>query len=173
MTGTMAKGPKQLFSEAFEREHATTLRVLRAFPDDQSDFKPSEKAKTAREVVWTLVLGQERLMLKALTTGFDWSAPRTPPPAAPATVSAAAAALERVHGQVSEVLRDVDESALSKETVRFFVAPKTQGDVPKLEFLWFLLFDHVHHRGQFSVYLRMVEGKVPSIYGPSADEPWT
>ena len=88
MTGTMAKGPKQLFSEAFEREHATTLRVLRAFPDDQSDFKPSEKAKTAREIVWTLVLGQERLMLKALTTGFDWSAPRTPPPAAPATVSA-------------------------------------------------------------------------------------
>ena len=30
----------------------------------------------------------------------------------------------------------------------------------------------VHHRGQFSVYLRMADGKVPSIYGPSADEPW-
>ena len=167
----MAKGPKQLFSDAFEREHATTMRVLRAFPDEQSDFKPSERARAAREIVWTLVLGQERLMLKGLTTGLDWSAPRTPIPPPPATVSAAAAALERVHAQVLEVLRGVDETALSNESVRFFVAAKTLGDVPKLEFLWFLLFDHVHHRGQFSVYLRMVGGKVPSIYGPSGDEP--
>ncbi|MBI1806965.1 MAG: hypothetical protein HYR76_07940, partial [Ignavibacteria bacterium] len=31
---------------------------------------------------------------------------------------------------------------------------------------------NVHHRGQLSVYLRIVDAKVPSIYGPSADEPW-
>jgi len=35
-----------------------------------------------------------------------------------------------------------------------------------------VLFDHVHHRGQLSVYMRMLDAKVPSIYGPSADEPW-
>jgi uncharacterized damage-inducible protein DinB len=35
-----------------------------------------------------------------------------------------------------------------------------------------MLHDQIHHRGQFSVYLRMVGGKVPSIYGPSGDEPW-
>lgn len=54
----------------------------------------------------------------------------------------------------------------------FFVAPKTMGDIPLMEFLWYSLFDHIHHRGQLSVYLRMV-GKVPSIYGPSGDESWT
>jgi len=43
----------------------------------------------------------------------------------------------------------------------------------RMDFLWFLLMDMVHHRGQFSVYLRMADGKVPSIYGPSADEPWS
>ena len=32
--------------------------------------------------------------------------------------------------------------------------------------------DQVHHRGQFSVYLRMAGGKVPSITVPPADEPW-
>ena len=57
-------------------------------------------------------------------------------------------------------------------SVQLFVAPKTLGDYPTMEFLWFLLFDHIHHRGQLSVYLRMV-GKVPSIYGPSGDQPWT
>ena len=59
-----------------------------------------------------------------------------------------------------------------RQTVQFFVAPRTMGDIPKIDFLWFLLHDQIHHRGQFSVYLRMADGKVPSIYGPTADEPW-
>jgi len=42
-----------------------------------------------------------------------------------------------------------------------------------VDFLWFLLCDQIHHRGQLSVYLRMADGKVPSIYGPSGDEPWS
>jgi uncharacterized damage-inducible protein DinB len=37
------------------------------------------------------------------------------------------------------------------------------------EALWLELLDHIHHRGQFSVYLRLVGAKVPSIYGPTAD----
>ena len=45
-------------------------------------------------------------------------------------------------------------------------------DVPKMQFLWMLLSDQIHHRGQLSVYLRMADAKVPSIYGPSLDEPW-
>jgi len=37
--------------------------------------------------------------------------------------------------------------------------------------LWLALFDAVHHRGQLSTYIRPMGGKVPSIYGPSADSP--
>ncbi len=36
--------------------------------------------------------------------------------------------------------------------------------------LWIALFDSVHHRGQLSTYIRPMGGKVPSIYGPSADD---
>jgi len=39
------------------------------------------------------------------------------------------------------------------------------------QFLWGFLFDCIHHRGQLSTYLRPMGGKVPSIYGPSADDP--
>jgi len=35
-----------------------------------------------------------------------------------------------------------------------------------------LLLDHIHHRGQFTIYSRLAGAKVPQIYGPSADEPW-
>jgi uncharacterized damage-inducible protein DinB len=36
-------------------------------------------------------------------------------------------------------------------------------------FLWFILFDAIHHRGQLSAYIRPMGGKVPAIYGPSGD----
>ena len=37
--------------------------------------------------------------------------------------------------------------------------------------IWSTLFDLIHHRGQLSTYIRPMGGKVPSIYGPSADDP--
>lgn len=40
---------------------------------------------------------------------------------------------------------------------------------PVGEFLWYLFFDAIHHRGQLAAYLRPMGGKVPAIYGPSAD----
>lgn len=171
----MAKSPKQQFTDAFEGEHERTMRVLRAYPDDQSDFKPHERSRPAREVAWPLVLGQERLMMMALTTGFVWpKAPAGPPPlpVTPSKMSEIATAAERAHRQVAEALRNADDAKLEGGSVQFFVAPRKLGDIPTMEFLWFLLFDHIHHRGQLSVYLRMV-GKVPSIYGPSGDQPWT
>ena len=54
----------------------------------------------------------------------------------------------------------------------FPVGPKQMGQVRKADILWTMLMDSVHHRGQFSIYLRLVGAKVPSIYGPSGDEPW-
>lgn len=57
-------------------------------------------------------------------------------------------------------------------SMKFLVNPREIKDIPRFQFLWFVYCDHIHHRGQFSVYLRMAGGKVPSIYGPSADEPW-
>jgi uncharacterized damage-inducible protein DinB len=35
-----------------------------------------------------------------------------------------------------------------------------------------MLYDTIHHRGQLSVYMRLAGARVPSIYGPSGDEPW-
>jgi uncharacterized damage-inducible protein DinB len=164
------KSPKQQFLDAFESEYERTMRVLRAYPDDQSDFKPHGRSRTAREVAWPLALGLERLMVKALSTGFDWSAPPSAPPATPPLMSQIAVSVEDGHNKVVGLLEGTDDSKL-EGSVKFFTAPKVLGDYPTMDFLWMVLFDHVHHRGQLSVYLRIV-GKVPSIYGPSGDEPW-
>ena len=46
---------------------------------------------------------------------------------------------------------------------------KVVSEQPVGQFLWFILFDAIHHRGQLAAYLRPMGGKVPAIYGPSAD----
>ena len=43
--------------------------------------------------------------------------------------------------------------------------------MPISGFLWMFFFDAIHHRGQLSTYIRPMGGKVPSIYGPSGDDP--
>ncbi len=55
--------------------------------------------------------------------------------------------------------------------VAFIIPNMPPWEAPLSEFLWLFLFDAVHHRGQLSTYLRPMGGKVPSIYGPSADDP--
>jgi uncharacterized damage-inducible protein DinB len=56
--------------------------------------------------------------------------------------------------------------------VKVMVGRNAFADVRSIDSIWGVIMDNIHHRGQFSVYLRMVGGKVPSIYGPSHDEPW-
>lgn len=163
-------GAKQQYLNVYEREHATTANVLRSYPDDKLDLRPHAKCKTARELAWLMVAGQ-KMIEKALSTGFDWSAPPPAPVTPPATMEAIVDALDQEHERVVGVLRDLSDEDLSG-TVQFFVSPKTLGEVPKLQFIWMMLHDQIHHRGQFSIYLRMADAKVPSIYGPTADEPW-
>jgi uncharacterized damage-inducible protein DinB len=163
-------GPRQQFLDGFEREHATTVKVLRAYPTDKMDLRPHKMCKTARELAWMFVM-EQFLAHTALTTGLDWSKPPSKWPDPPATMDAIIAEFEKAHRAVAETVRGMrDEDMFG--TVTFFTAPKTTGEVPKNQFLWMLLCDQIHHRGQFSIYLRMADGKVPSIYGPTADEPW-
>jgi uncharacterized damage-inducible protein DinB len=166
---TAIAGQKDQFLRTFANEVGTTLKVLRAYPPDMAGLQPHAKCKTARDLAWVFAV-EQTLSLKALTEGFDWSKPGSMPPA-PATIDEAIAAFESsaksVHAQVS-AMTDAELSA----TVQFPAGPGQMQDWKKIDFLWFLLHDQIHHRGQFSVYLRMAGGKVPSIYGPTADEPW-
>jgi uncharacterized damage-inducible protein DinB len=108
---------------------------------------------------------------KASEQGLDGAIQFGKMPKAPETMPEVIAAYEKSSKAFLERIKKTPDAELNK-TVKFFVAPKQMGDVRKMDLLWFMLMDSVHHRGQFSVYLRMADGKVPSIYGPSADEPW-
>jgi uncharacterized damage-inducible protein DinB len=164
--------PKQQFLAAYEREHAITMRVLRAFPPEKADLQPHPRCKTARELAFIFALerGLATLVFNdAFGPGGGGSPKNMPEP--PESWNAVLAAVEKTHEDFGTVVRATPEDKLF-ETVKFFIAPKTLGDVSRLDFLWFILSDEIHHRGQLSIYLRMADAKVPSIYGPTADEPW-
>jgi len=159
---------KDQFHATLERESPITLKVMRAFPAGRMDFKPAEKSKTAAELMWMFVL-ELGVIDGALAGTIDMAASQAPAPTSHAEIIAAYE--KKVKEVMSKVASATDEQ-LSR-LVKMPVGPKQMGDVPALQVLWIMLMDSVHHRGQLSVYIRMAGGKVPSIYGPSADEPWT
>ena len=162
--------PKEQFLDTYEREHRTTMKVLRAYPSDKVDLRPHAKCKTARELAWIFTL-ERGLGTAVMADAFAQGGPPGEMPPPPDSWDAVLGAYEKAHQDFGEMVRSTPDDQLF-ETVKFFTGPQTLGDYRRIDFLWFLLSDEIHHRGQFSVYLRMADGRVPSIYGPSADEPW-
>lgn len=160
----------QTFLENYDREHETTMRVLRAYPPDQLDLKPSPKSNSARDIAWIFVL-ERGLGTAVWNDKFSQGFAGGKPPSPPETWDDLLAALEKAHHDFRDLIANATDEDLHQE-VSFFTGPKTMGKYSRLDWIWFLLHDQIHHRGQFSVYLRMAGGKVPSIYGPTADEPW-
>jgi uncharacterized damage-inducible protein DinB len=162
-----ARTLKQQFTDVYTREHATTIKVLNAFAQERASFKPHERSNSALQLAWTFVI--ENKLAEAALRGpltFDGGFPP-----APATFAEVMSAYRSTTREFLDTLAKTPDSRL-RETIQFFTGPKQLGDFPVSEVLWLMLMDSVHHRGQFSVYLRMTGCKVPSIYGPTADEPW-
>jgi len=88
-----------------------------------------------------------------------------------ATLEEMLAAYDRHHHALAEKLNRLDDTTWNRPAwltrgEQEIVLKDTVGGL-----LWLALFDAVHHRGQLSTYIRPMGGKVPSIYGPSADAP--
>jgi uncharacterized damage-inducible protein DinB len=160
---------KQTFLDTYDREHAITMKVLRAYPEDRLDLQPHPKCRTARELGWVFVL-ERGLGEMVFNNDFPEKATgATPEP--PDSWKQVLRMLEESTARFRRMIADTAPEELDRE-VRFFTAPKTIGKMKRIDWVWFLLHDEIHHRGQFSVYLRMADARVPSIYGPTADEEW-
>jgi uncharacterized damage-inducible protein DinB len=158
---------KDVFLGTYEKEFETTMRVLRAFPQEKANLQPHPTCKTAKDLAWMFVWGES--FVDVVKSGeLDFSKMMPEPPA---TFDEVLSAYEKQHREKGAIIRSLNEEEL-KKTISFPAGPGKMADMRRMELLWLMLMDSVHHRGQFSIYLRMAGGKVPSIYGPSGDEPW-
>jgi uncharacterized damage-inducible protein DinB len=162
---------KKQFLDSFAREHATTLKVLHAFPREQMEFRPHVRSKSVRELAWTFVM-EQTLIMKAINDQLNISGGGSASaPTVPLDFQSIVDQFQREHQGAIDLVKRTPDAKLNS-TVQFPIGPGQMGDWTKLAFMWFILSDQIHHRGQLSVYVRLAGGKVPSIYGPSADEPW-
>jgi len=148
-----------------EAETPMFVRVLKAIPDAKPGYRPDPKSRTAAEIAW--VLAQEEAALASLLAkgSVEWKEEETP-----AKVADIVAAFERHAADVNERINKLDEAAWQKKA-KFLMGGAPPWEDTIEQFVWGFLFDAIHHRGQITTYLRAMGGKVPSLYGPSADDP--
>ena len=153
----------------FDPEMGSTRRLLERVPFDDPQWTPHAKSMSLLKLA-THISEIPNFGLRAMTAKeFDVAAPREPKP----PVTSAAELVARFDANVAAA-REV----LVGKTDPELMAPwklvnngKEVFTLPRIGVLRTLLLNHIiHHRGQLSVYLRLRDIPLPSIYGPSADE---
>jgi uncharacterized damage-inducible protein DinB len=156
----------------FDLEMANTRKALERTPDDKFDWKPHEKSSTmgwmanhlANIPTWTgFTINQDSLDLAPPDGGsFTWEGKASRQDILECFDKNVAAARDAIAGASDQEL--LKPWSLLKGGVTLMT-------LPKIAVLRSFVMNHIiHHRGQFTVYLRLNDIPVPSIYGPSADE---
>jgi uncharacterized damage-inducible protein DinB len=158
------------FLDDMEDELASTKRVLERFPDGQGSWRPHEKSKTLAELARHVadIPGLAATIVETEEMDALARPPREP-------LSTAAEIIAHFDGGVSALraaLSRIDDARLRGEWVlragdRVFVRR------PRRALLRTMFLSHmIHHRAQLGVYYRLLNVPVPSVYGPTADEPF-
>ena len=156
----------------FDHEMATTRKTLERVPEGKPDWKPHDKSMTISRLAGHLA---ELPMLAVFTfqgDSFDFRAPGAPP-TQPTLMTSRKQLLELFDKNVAAARAAISKASDQdlQKTWTLQSGGKTIFSMPRIAALRSMFLNHViHHRGQLSVYLRMNNVPVPSIYGPSADE---
>jgi len=150
--------------ETYASEAAKTSAVWRNFTDADLDWRPHPKSSSVGEILRHQLLSERRFFGEFLGVA-------EPPPAdvlpSPPTVDAYAIRLLQ--------LAEPRLSFLAGQTGGWWLTPVDFFDVKRERawIFWRRVLHTAHHRAQLSVYLRLLDRPVPSVYGPTADVTWS
>ena len=154
--------------QEFEQEAATTRRVLERVPADKLGWKPHEKSMSLGKLAMHIAGGPGFISSWALGDSFTMSGQSEPEAKSTADILAAHDASV---AQTKANIAKVGDAGLGQTWSLKTPDGKAVMSMPKAALLRGIALNHIyHHRGQLSVYLRLLDVPVPSIYGPSADE---
>lgn len=155
------------FIAELEQEAATTRRVLERVPEDRLSWAPHPKSMMLGQLAYHVAVLPEAIagLLSELTV----EAPDVPLPEAK-SVEEILATHDRSVAAAREALAGWGEDGLRQEW-QLVQGGRTLIAAPRNVMVRSLMMSHIyHHRGQLTVYLRLLDVPVPSVYGPSADE---
>ena len=158
----------QAFLSELDAEMPTTRRLLERVPSDQGAWKPHAKSFSLGHLAQLVARMPGWLVFTMRKTVLD-------------VMGGQPYSLEKTETLVAEFDRNVQEAreVLAKAADDQFMVPWSlkAGDrvlftLPRIAVMRQNVNHLIHHRGQLSVYLRLVDVPLPSIYGPTADEGW-
>lgn len=157
----------QAMMQEFDTEAKTTRRVLERVPTDKLSWKPHPKSMSLGALalhtagVPGVIIG----WCEADETNFTGERPPEPK-STDEILAAHDASVQKVKTTLPKI---GDAGMQGMWTAK--AGGQTLMTMPKAALARALVMNHwLHHRGQLSVYLRLLDVSVPSIYGPSADE---
>lgn len=167
MTPHEARAAVNVIGTQLQHEWMTTVKVLEAIPEGNKDWKPEGKGRSAWDLAVHLA-GADIWFLNAILDGKF-----TNDPDGDAKLKAVAPTPAKLADWYKHEFPKKLEQVLALPDTKFTEIIDFYGmKNPALVYLNFCLVHGVHHRGQLSTYLRPMGGKVPAIYGGSADEPF-
>jgi uncharacterized damage-inducible protein DinB len=158
----------QSFLSEFDYEAAATRKMLERLPDGQLNYKPHEKSMTCGALVTHIAMIPMWLTTTISLPELDVANFQPPQPFE--TISAALEAFDAKVAEARAALEGAsDEAMMATWSLRN--GEHVAFSMPRVAVIRTFIMNHlVHHRGQLSVYLRLLDIPVPAIYGPSADE---
>ena len=155
--------------DEFREEAAVTKRVLERVPADKLAWKPHAKSMSLGQLAMHIATVPGSLTKITWEDEFEFSQANFNPPL-PKDVKEIHAAFEQSVREVEECLKRMTEQ-IAQGHWRLMFRGKEISSKPRIRVLRSIMLNHwYHHRGQLSVYLRLLDIPVPVIYGPSADE---
>jgi uncharacterized damage-inducible protein DinB len=165
MTPEHAKAAADMLATVWEGEFPATCQVLAAVKNDNRDYKPDAKSRTAWQLATHLATADIWFMDSILKGAFEWNDEAVKQAEAQfKSVNDIVAFYKKSFPEKLKQLRALPADKLTP-TVSFF----GMLSFPNVQFIGFANNHSVHHRGQLAAYLRAMGSKVPNIYGPSAD----
>jgi uncharacterized damage-inducible protein DinB len=158
----------------FEQEMAATRKVLERVPDDKLEWSPHEKSMTlgrlaahlAELPMWTAVsLDQDEFDVNPPDGDQQWESPK------PTTAAEILELFDKNSADAREKIASTGDATFFEDwTLKS--GGETLFAIPKVGVVRSFVLNHgIHHRGQLTVFLRLLDVSVPQTYGPTADEP--
>ena len=163
---------KDIFLADLEREIPVSRRVLERVPDGHFDGKPHEKSMPMGYLAMMVATMPEWL---GMVVGMDELdiAPKDGPKFNPPPLKTSADLVQALDGAAKKgkaALQGTNDAHLATKWKLLSGGSVIQETPRHVQIRDGVLSHWVHHRGQLTVYLRMLGAKIPSIYGPSGDE---
>jgi len=153
------------FVASWDRETASTVKLLQSLPKGQYDFRPDASGRSLGELAWHLAEGDAYMTYGIEQGGFSMNM-RPPGIERPRQIEALAPEFERVHREAVARVRALKPEDLDREIQFFDGRPMAIRHV-----LWDGILSHgIHHRGQLSLMCRLAGGQAPGMYGPNREE---